>query len=240
MSSRVPPSRSGQLLTRDMRWRLKPCEWLAGSLVQGLLLPSGMSATSTLIGLALLSLSIGCATEPAEPMGDPDADPEDQVVTTSPEVLRHAAGTWLEELLFVEPAPSQRCDGCTLAVHHRLSAQDDALWDHAQVIVVRSTVDDIPEGSVLCRRERAYRRSAAQSYPDGELVDYELIADTCASTFLPVALEGYALWVPSSKPALLEVMEDVPLPDTLGYRPFSRWTRTDPDRLSVRGETHSP
>ncbi len=162
--------------------------------------------------LAILALT-GCV---ADAPGTPPQAP-----SLAPEVLASAAGQWVEDPILLEHPLVARYGN--YVVHHALVMHDAELVDTI-------TVHAADTGFVLCRRERTYAAASEQPFaPDGQLLDYGLIADTCVDGFTPIVHEGYAMWLAPSQPGVLEVIEDVPVPDAdhVGDRPFALWTRVE-------------
>jgi hypothetical protein len=179
--------------------------------------------------VAIFSLSAGClASEPQpEPVGSLASAP-------TPGVLEHAAGTWIERPVIADSELTARCPGCELAIVHRLSA------DYRDAIAVYAVGGDgVIDGAALCTRTRTYYPSANQTYrATGELVDYELTADTCGSSAVGVVSEDYALWIASGSDGM-QVIEEPPPPGqpVQGFRPFNAWWRCGADPSPLCGAT---
>src|SRR5207248_6383932 len=108
----------------------------------------------------------------------------DQPVT--PRVLEHAIGRWIVRPALENDAITAQCPHCDLVQVHDVSARDGAYRDAIAVFA---------NGSVLCKMTRVYTVSSTQEYGgSGEMIDYELAADTCGLGPTGVVHEGYALW----------------------------------------------
>src|SRR5262249_44871595 len=169
-----------------------------------------------LLGLGLVWFATGCLdTEtPTSPTSDPPAPHQ------SPRVLEHATGRWIELGAIQDSALTAKCPGCELAIVHDVTTRDGAYADAITVFDTRS-------GSSLCTMSRTYSPAADQAYGDaGELVDYEMVSDTCGIGPIGVVHESYALWE-ATRAGVLEVLEDAPPPGAAfeGSRPFTAWWR---------------
>jgi hypothetical protein len=164
-------------------------------------------------------LTTGCAAAP------PPAPTDTTPAATTPSVLEHSIGHWIETPTVRDDALSALCATCEITIAHELALDDGVYTDAIRVSVTASGASALPVGSVLCEATRVYAVAAEQPYPSGEMVDYAFVSDTCHRDPVGSAAPGYALWVGVGD--VLQVLEAAPAPDArvVGFLPFTAWRR---------------
>jgi hypothetical protein len=146
----------------------------------------------------------GCVAQTTTP------DPSAPSAVPRPHVLEHASGRWITR-------PSLE-----VAITHDISEIYGTYLDGVTVYDASST---ITTDSVLCTTTWAYAVSTDQIDGDaGQLVDYQLVADSCGVGTIGTVYEEYARWTARGADAI-EVVED-PSPTDASVALWLRCTAT--------------